>query len=66
MAEQDREQFEQLLEQALAVDPDEEPRLRLANLIAQRRARFLLEHVDDLIADDDDADRDEGMLPSSR
>jgi hypothetical protein len=30
------------------VDPDEEDGLRLLNLIAQRRARFLLDHVDDL------------------
>lgn len=47
---QDRAEFMRLLEQALAVDPDEAADLRLANLIAQKRARHLLEHVDDLIA----------------
>ena len=46
---QDRAEFVRLLEQALAVDPDAEPRLRLANLIAQRRARFYLDRVDELI-----------------
>ncbi len=51
VANQDREEFERLLEQALRIDPDEEPSLRLQNLIVQRRARYLLEHVDDLILD---------------
>lgn len=46
---QDRAEFVRLLEQALAVDPDKEPRLRLANLIAQKRARFYLDRVDELI-----------------
>lgn len=48
---QDRAEFERLLWQALMVDPDEEELLRLSNLIAQRRARFLLKHIDDLIAE---------------
>jgi predicted anti-sigma-YlaC factor YlaD len=42
VAEQDREEFESLLEQALALDVDELPAVRLANLIAQKRARWLL------------------------
>lgn len=45
---QDRAEFEELLEAALAVDPDAEPRFRLANLIAQRRARYLLARADQL------------------
>lgn len=45
---QDRRQFRELLERALAVDPDAEPALRLANLIAQRRARALLDREDEL------------------
>lgn len=45
---QDRRQFEELLDRALAVDPDAEPALRLANLIAQRRARALRDRADDL------------------
>jgi predicted anti-sigma-YlaC factor YlaD len=36
------------LEKALAVDPDADPGNRLANLVAQRRARWLLKHIDDL------------------
>ncbi len=37
-----RGEFERLLKQAIAVDPARRPDLRLVNLIAQRRARFLL------------------------
>jgi hypothetical protein len=33
---------------ALALDVDRRPELRLANLIAQKRARFLLSRVDQL------------------
>ncbi|MFH1807207.1 MAG: TRAP transporter TatT component family protein [Pseudomonadota bacterium] len=47
--QQDRELFERLLTQALAVDPDAAPEHRLANTIAQRRARWLRAHVEDLI-----------------
>ncbi|MEE8138164.1 MAG: TRAP transporter TatT component family protein, partial [Thermoanaerobaculia bacterium] len=43
VAAQDWREFESLLEQALAIDPDGEPGLRLANTIAQRRARRLLD-----------------------
>lgn len=46
---QDRAEFVRLLEQALAIDPDKTPPLRLANLIAQKRARFYLNRVDELI-----------------
>jgi len=45
---QDRERFEELLHQALAVGVEESPDDRLANTYAQRRATFLLEHIDDL------------------
>jgi predicted anti-sigma-YlaC factor YlaD len=45
---QDREAFESLLQQALAVDLDASPQDRLANEYAQQQARHLLEHVDDL------------------
>jgi predicted anti-sigma-YlaC factor YlaD len=49
---QDRREFERLLRTALAVDPDAEPRFRLANLIAQRRAQYLLGRADYLFIDD--------------
>lgn len=51
VAEQDRAEFEGLLERALAIDPDEHPSSRLANLIAQKRARHLLAQADDLFLD---------------
>jgi predicted anti-sigma-YlaC factor YlaD len=47
ISEGDREEFERLLGQALEIDPDENPGSRLANILAQRKAAWLLEHVDD-------------------
>jgi hypothetical protein len=43
-----RAEFERLLRAAIAVDPSRRPSIRLANLIAQKRARFLLSQVDQL------------------
>jgi predicted anti-sigma-YlaC factor YlaD len=45
---QDRAEFTRLLEQVLKADAEAEPRWRLANVLAQRRARLLLAHADDL------------------
>lgn len=45
---QDRKLFDELLDKALCFDVDEEPRFRLVNLIAQRRARFLKAQAGDL------------------
>jgi predicted anti-sigma-YlaC factor YlaD len=45
---QNRGEFEALLKKALAVNPDERPEWRLNNLIAQRRARWLLSREDEL------------------
>ncbi len=55
MAEGDREAFEGLLHEALAVDPEERPETRLATILAQRRARWLLENVDLYFLDDPQA-----------
>jgi hypothetical protein len=44
----DRAEFERLLRQALAIDVRQRPAIRLANLIAQKRARFLLAHAGSL------------------
>lgn len=52
---QDKEEFEKLLEQALAVNPDDMPDTRLATLIAQRRARILQGRVDELFTEAGDA-----------
>lgn len=46
--QQNRDEFVRVLQEVLRADPGAEPRYRLANLIAQRRAKALLAHVDDL------------------
>ncbi len=48
VAQQDRREFERLLREALAVDPDAAPDMRLANLVYQKRARWLLGRTDEL------------------
>lgn len=48
---QDRAEFERLLGQALAVDVDAHPEWRLANIVMQRRARWLLSRTDQLFAE---------------
>ena len=45
---QDRAEFLRLLDAALAVDPDAWPEQRLANLVAQKRARWLKSRADEL------------------
>jgi TRAP transporter T-component len=45
---QDRAAFTTLLEEVLRADPNAFPRHRLVNVLAQRRAKLLLEHADDL------------------
>lgn len=49
VAAQDKKEFTELLQKALALDVDKTPDERLANVIAQQRARYLLAHTDDLI-----------------
>ena len=51
VARQDKAELKQLLGQALAVDVDAAPDFRLANLLAQRRARWLLGRVDELFVE---------------
>ena len=48
VAEQNRQEFESLLKQALEVDVNKKVEYRLFNLIMQRRARWLLSRVDEL------------------
>jgi predicted anti-sigma-YlaC factor YlaD len=45
---QDAKQFDELLNRALAINPDAHPETRLVNLIMQRRARWLLSKKEDL------------------
>ena len=46
--QQDLPLFRHLLELALGIDPDREPGLRLVNVLAQRRARWLQTHIADI------------------
>jgi predicted anti-sigma-YlaC factor YlaD len=46
--DQNRKLFDELLDKALSFDVDQQPRLRLVNLIAQRRARWLKAREGDL------------------
>ena len=52
---QNSAEFREMMEQALAVDPDANPDNRLVNLIAHRRATWLLERIEDLFLDVDPA-----------
>jgi predicted anti-sigma-YlaC factor YlaD len=45
---QDLKQFDELIKQALAINPDAFPEYRLENLIMQRRARWLMAKRDEL------------------
>ena len=60
VGEENRGEFRELLEVAIAIDPDEAPENRLLNTIAQRRARVLLDHIDDLFFPplDDEAEQE--------
>lgn len=49
--QQDKKRFLELLDQVLAFDVDKQPRYRLVNLIAQRRARWLKSRVSDLFVE---------------
>lgn len=49
--EQNKAEFIALLERALAIDPDSAPENRLANVVIQQRARWLLGRLDELFLD---------------
>jgi len=46
--DKDKDEFISLLERALSIDINENPSSRLANIIAQERAQWLMERVDEL------------------
>lgn len=48
---QNRKEFRTLLEEAIAFDVDRAPERRLANIVAQRRARWLLARIEELFAE---------------
>lgn len=47
---QDRAEFERLMNQAIALDPNAQPSVRLVTMIMQRRARVMLDHIDELFS----------------
>jgi predicted anti-sigma-YlaC factor YlaD len=53
--EQNVGEFRSLLEKVLSVDPDADPGSRLSTVLSQRKARRLLEHIDDYFLTDDHA-----------
>jgi predicted anti-sigma-YlaC factor YlaD len=50
--QQNRKEFESLLGRALAIDVDAEPKWRVENKLAQRRASWLLQHADEMFLTD--------------
>jgi len=51
VATQNKKEFQGLLEEALAFDPNKAPETRMANLIGQKRARWLLGRIEELFLD---------------
>ena len=51
VGDQNRQEFDSMLRRALAIDPDAVPEVRVANLVAQRRARWLLGRADELFVE---------------
>jgi predicted anti-sigma-YlaC factor YlaD len=52
LPQQKRTEFVALLTRALEVDVEREPKLRLANILAQQYAQYLLDHLDELFLSD--------------
>jgi predicted anti-sigma-YlaC factor YlaD len=51
VSERNRKEFEQMLRRALALDAGKKPEWQLANIVMQRRARWLLTQTDRLFVD---------------
>ena len=58
LEKQDKAEFELLLKKALAIDPDAVRESRLVNHLAQHRARWLLNRVDDLFLSSSDVKKE--------
>ena len=58
LPQQKRTEFVALLTRALEVDVDREPKLRLANILAQQYAQYLLAHLDELFLSDKEGTHD--------
>jgi len=59
LPQQDPVRFRGLLDTSLAIDPDLREEIRMANLVAQRRARWLRDRMDDLFLDSEPMDSGE-------
>jgi len=53
--EQNLREFKELLNKALAIDPEANPENRLVNTLNQRKARWLLEHAEDFFVEMDES-----------
>jgi len=60
---QNMSEFRDLVGQTLSIDPGQDPGNRLVNLIAQRRAQWLLNHIGDLILENDSSRESKGEQP---
>ena len=58
---QDAELFVDLMNSALAVDPDDHPPARLVNILTQRKARWYLQNIEDFFLLDWPEDEGEGF-----
>lgn len=56
--EQDLAEFRELLNRALAIDPEADPENRLVNVLNQRKAQWLLEHADDFFVETEETPTD--------
>lgn len=54
--EQNLEEFKELLEKVLEIDPDSNPESRLMTILNQRKARWFLDHVEDFFLIDNKKD----------
>ncbi len=61
--DQNLAEFRDLLARALAIDPNAAPGRRLVNILMQRRARWLLEHTDELFLDSSDPSASSSTSP---
>ena len=53
VGKQDRAEFERLMKEALAIDPETDQSNRLVIIISQRRARAMLDNIDSLFSRED-------------
>lgn len=56
--EQDSAEFKKLLQKVLEIDPEADPENRLINILNQRKARWLLEHIEDYFLEIEDFPQD--------